>query len=61
MKPPTLLLIVLGTLFGPAYFVYCEYLSGETAEMHTLTERAGRSRSGLAQPPARRRRYGRRR
>lgn len=42
MKPPTLLLIVLGTIFGPVYFVYCEYLSGEIAEMHTLTERAGR-------------------
>ena len=42
MKPPTLLLIVLGTIFGPVYFVYCEYLSGETAEMHTLTERADR-------------------
>ena len=42
MKPPTLLLIVLGTIFGPVYFAYCEYLSGETAEMHTLTERAGR-------------------
>jgi len=42
VKPPTLLLIVLGTIFGPVYFVYCEYLSGETAEMHTLTERADR-------------------
>ena len=42
MKPPTLLLIVLGTIFGPVYFVYCEYLSGETAEIHALTERADR-------------------
>lgn len=42
MKPPTLLLIVLGAIFGPAYFAYCEYLSGETAETHTLTERADR-------------------
>jgi len=42
VKPPTLLLIVLGTIFGPVYFVYCEYLSGETAETHTLTERADR-------------------
>jgi len=42
VKPPTLLLIVLGTIFGPVYFVYCEYLSGKTAEMHTLTERADR-------------------
>jgi len=42
VKPPTLLLIVLGTIFGPVYFAYCEYLSGETVEMHTLTERADR-------------------
>ena len=42
MKPATLLLIVLGAIFGPVYFAYCEYLSGETAEMHTLTERADR-------------------
>jgi len=42
VKPPTLLLIVLGTIFGPVYFLYCEYLSGEIAEMHTLTERADR-------------------
>ena len=42
MKPPTVLLFVLGTIFGPVYFAYCEYLSGETAEMHTLTERADR-------------------
>ena len=42
MKPPTLLLIVLGTIFGPVYFAYCEYLSGETAETHALTERANR-------------------
>jgi hypothetical protein len=37
-----LLLIVLGAIFGPVYFAYCEYLSGETAETHTLTERADR-------------------
>ena len=42
MKPATLLLIVLGTILGPVYFAYCEYLSGETAETHTLTERADR-------------------
>jgi len=42
VKPPTLLLIVLGTIFGPVYFAYCEYLSGETAETHALTERADR-------------------
>jgi len=42
VKPPTLLLIVLGTIFGPVYFAYCEYLSGETAATHALTERADR-------------------
>ncbi|MGH9845569.1 MAG: hypothetical protein ACREEM_43215 [Blastocatellia bacterium] len=42
MKPAMLLLIVLGAIFGPVYFAYCEYLSGETAETHTLTERADR-------------------
>ena len=42
MKPATLLLMVLGAIFGPVYFAYCEYLSGETAETHTLTERADR-------------------
>jgi len=42
VKPAPLLLIALGTIFGPVYFAYCEYLSGETAETHTLTERADR-------------------
>jgi hypothetical protein len=42
VRPPTVLLFVLGTIFGPVYFAYCEYLSGEAAEMHTLTERADR-------------------
>jgi hypothetical protein len=42
VKPATLLLIVLGAIFGPVYFAYCEYLSGETTETHTLTERADR-------------------
>jgi hypothetical protein len=42
VKPATLLLIVLGAILGPVYFAYCEYLSGETAETHTLTERADR-------------------
>ena len=42
MKPATLLLMVLGAIFGPVYFAYCEYLSGETAETLTLTERADR-------------------
>jgi hypothetical protein len=42
VKPATLLLIVLGAIFGPVYFAYSEYLSGETAETHRLTERADR-------------------
>ena len=42
MNPATVLLIVLGAIFGPVYLAYCEYLSGETAETHTLTERADR-------------------
>jgi hypothetical protein len=42
VKPATLLLIVLGTIFGPVYFAYCEYLGGETVATHTLTERADR-------------------
>lgn len=42
MKPSALLLIVLGLLLGPAYLAYCEYLSGEISETHTLTERANR-------------------
>jgi hypothetical protein len=36
------LLIVLGFILGPAYFAYCEYLSGTNAETHVLTERASR-------------------
>lgn len=42
MNPATLLLVVLGAIFGPVYLAYCEYLSGETAEMHALSERADR-------------------
>jgi len=42
VNPATLLLIVLGAIFGPVYLAYCEYLSGETAETHTLTQRADR-------------------
>lgn len=42
MKPQVLLLIVLGLILGPAYYAYCEYLSGETAEIYTLGERANR-------------------
>jgi hypothetical protein len=42
VNPATVLLIVLGTIFGPVYLAYCKFLSGETAETYTLTERADR-------------------
>jgi hypothetical protein len=36
------LLIVLGTILGPAYYGYCEYLSGEPLQDLTVSERADR-------------------
>jgi hypothetical protein len=39
---PALVLIVLGLLLGPGYYVYCEYLSGEEVARHELRERADR-------------------
>jgi hypothetical protein len=61
MKAPALLLIVVGLLLGPAYYYFCEHLSGETAETHVLTERNNRwelpdgaiirLKSGLAYKP----------
>lgn len=61
MKAPALLLIVVGLLLGPAYYYFCEHLSGETAETHMLTERNSRwvlpdgaiirLKSGLAYKP----------
>lgn len=42
MKNAAPLLIVLGLLIGPAYYYYCEHLSGQAAETHALTERANR-------------------
>lgn len=61
MKNAASLLIVLGVLIGPAYYYFCEALSGRTAETHALTERASRwelpdgtilrLRSGLAYKP----------
>ena len=36
------LLLMLGLLLGPAYYLFCEHLSGESGETFTLTERAAR-------------------
>jgi hypothetical protein len=36
------LLLMLGLLLGPAYYLFCEHLSGEAGETFTLTERAPR-------------------
>lgn len=61
MKNAAPLLIVIGLLVGPAYYYFCEILSGQAAETHVLTERANRwelpdgailrVRSGLAFKP----------
>ena len=42
MKNAAPLLIVIGLLVGPAYYYFCELLSGQVAETHALTERANR-------------------
>lgn len=42
MKNAAPLLIVIGLLVGPAYFYFCELLSGKVAATHALTERANR-------------------
>jgi hypothetical protein len=36
------LLVMLGLLLGPGYYLFCEYLSGEPGPSFTLTERAAR-------------------
>jgi hypothetical protein len=61
MTSPALMVIVVGLLLGPAYYYFCEHLSGETAETHALTERNSRwvlpdgaimrLKSGLAYKP----------
>ena len=61
MPGPAMLLIVLGLVLGPGYSGYCEYLSGETLQSVTVTDRADRwtlpdgtihrFRSGLAYRP----------
>jgi hypothetical protein len=42
MSPPQMLLIVLGLILGPGYYLYGEHLSGRPAGSFTLTERADR-------------------
>lgn len=42
MKPPVVLLLVLGILLGPVYYGYCLHLSGKVAQTQPLTERAER-------------------
>ena len=42
MRPSIPLLLVLGLLLGPAYYAYCIYLSGETAQSVPMTERGDR-------------------
>jgi hypothetical protein len=61
MSGPAILLIVLGVILGPAYYGYCEYVSGEELQSITVTERSERwtlpdgtiqrFRSGLAYRP----------
>lgn len=61
MKNIAPLLIAIGLVFGPGYYYFCEYLSGQTAETHAITERGKRwelpdgailrLRSGLAYKP----------
>jgi hypothetical protein len=61
MSGPVILLIVLGVILGPAYYGYCEYVSGEELQSITVTERSERwtlpdgtiqrFRSGLAYRP----------
>jgi hypothetical protein len=36
------LLVMLGLLLGPTYYVFCEYLSGENGDTFVLDERAAR-------------------
>jgi hypothetical protein len=36
------LLLMLGLLLGPTYYIFCEYLSGENGDTFVLTERATR-------------------
>ena len=42
MRPQALLLIGLGLLVGPGYYVFCEHLSGRPGQNYALTERGNR-------------------
>lgn len=42
MKSRALLLVVLGLMFGPGYFAFCEYLSGRPGPNFSLTDRDSR-------------------
>ena len=42
MKGPALLLVILGLLLGPSYYLYCEHWSGREAAAVELKERADR-------------------
>jgi hypothetical protein len=42
VKPQAVLLIVLGLLIGPGYYVFCEHISGRPGQNHMLTERGNR-------------------
>jgi hypothetical protein len=42
VNPRALLMIVLGLLFGPGYYAFCEHWSGQPGENYALTERGNR-------------------
>ena len=42
MKPQALLLIALGLLLGPGYYLFCEHASGRSGQTYALTERGNR-------------------
>jgi len=42
VNPRALLMIVLGLLFGPGYYAFCEHWSGRPGENYALTERGNR-------------------
>jgi hypothetical protein len=41
-NPQGLLLIVLGLLFGPGYYAFCQHVSGRAGQTYALTERSDR-------------------
>ena len=42
LNPGTVLLVLLGLLLGPGYYLYCEHLSGRLTATFELSERADR-------------------